>query len=165
VELLNDDGLILYHLQENFTKIKEFIYRLPDDKLYQRYSEDKWSIKEILVHIIDEERIFARRALRCARSKKTGLHGFEKHEHTFCSDPDKRSLDNIFEEYEALRHSTIAMFNGFSEEELMRSVAVVGGIHNRTIRALAYHIAGHELWHIKILKERHLNMPTGNGIL
>ena len=165
IELLKDDGLVLHHMKENFKKIKEFIYSLPEHKLYYRYAEDKWSVKEILVHIIDDERIFAYRALRYARFDKTELHGFEQDDYAFYSDADERSLENIFEEYEAVRNSTIAMFNGFPEEAFLRSGASVGNINKRTVRALAYHIAGHELRHIKIIKERYLNMTTENGIL
>jgi len=64
-----------------------------------------------------------------------------------------------------VRNSTIAMFNGFPEEAFMRSGASVGNINDRSVRALAYHIAGHELRHIKIIKERYLGLSTQNGIL
>src|SRR4249920_3161474 len=82
MELLKDDGLVLQHLKDNFTKIKEFIYGLPEEVLYYRYAEGKWSIKEILVHIVDDERIFAYRALRYARGDKTELAGFEQDDYT-----------------------------------------------------------------------------------
>jgi len=156
MELLKDDGLVLQHMKDNLTAIKKFVYSLPEEKLYFRYAEDKWSIKEILVHIVDDERIFAYRALRYARFDKTELHGFEQDDYTFYSDADERSLASIFEEYQAVRDSTIAMFNGFPEEAFMRSGAAVGNINNRTVRALAYHIAGHELRHLNIIKERYL---------
>jgi len=165
MELLEDDGLVLEHLRANFAAIKKFIYSLPEEKLYYRYAEDKWSIKEVLVHIVDDERIFAYRALRYARFDKTELHGFEQDDYIFYSDADARSLKSIFEEYEAVRNSTIAMFNGFPEEAFMRSGASVGNINDRSVRALAYHIAGHELRHIKIIKERYLGLSTQNGIL
>ncbi|MGH2664246.1 DinB family protein [Flavobacterium sp.] len=165
MELLKDDGLLLHHMKDNFIKIKKFIQDLPEEKLYYRYAEGKWSIKEILVHIIDDERIFAYRALRYARFDKTELNGFEQDDYAFYSDADERSLDSIFEEYEAVRNATITMFNGFPEEAFMRCGTSVGNINNRTVRALAYHIAGHELRHIKIIKERYLNLPTNDGIL
>lgn len=165
MQLLNDDGLVLFHLQENFFKIKKFIYSLPEEKLYYRYAEGKWSIKEILVHIIDDERIFAYRALRYARFDKTELPGFDPDDYAFYSDANERSLESIFEEYEAVRNSTIAMFNGFPEEVFMRSGTSVGNINNRTVRALAYHIAGHELRHIMVIKERYLKISTEDGIL
>jgi uncharacterized damage-inducible protein DinB len=165
MELVKDDGLVLQHMKDNFIKIKEFIHSLPEEKLYYRYAEGKWSIKEILVHIIDDERIFAYRALRYARFDKTELPGFEQDDYAFYSDANERSLENIFDEYEAVRNSTIAMFNGFPEEAFMRSGTSVGNINNRTVRALAYHLAGHELRHIKIIKERYLNLSTENGVI
>lgn len=165
MELLKDDGLVLQHMKDNFIAIKKCIYGLPEERLYFRYAEDKWSIKEILVHIVDDERIFAYRALRYARFDKTELHGFEQDDYTFYSDANERSLESIFDEYEAVRNSTIAMFNGFPEEAFMRSGAAVGNINNRTVRALAYHIAGHELRHIKIIKERYLGLSTQDGVL
>lgn len=165
MELLNDDGLVLQHLLDNFYAIKKFIYSLPEKVLSHRYAEDKWSIKEILVHIVDDERIFAYRALRYARFDKTELPGFEQDDYAFYSDANERSLESIFEEYEAVRMSTIAMYNGFPEEAFMRSGMSTGGINRRTVRALAYHIAGHELRHIKVIKERYLNLSTKDGIL
>ena len=76
MELVEDDGRVLQHLKDNFAKIKNFIYQLPEDKLYYRYAAGKWTIKEILVHLIDDERIFSYRALRYARNDNTALHGF-----------------------------------------------------------------------------------------
>ncbi len=165
MELLKDDGLVLQYLKDNFIKIKEFIYSLPEDILYHRYAEGKWSIKEILVHIVDDERIFAYRALRYARFDKTPLHGFEQDDYAFYSGADERSLESIFAEYEAVRNATVTMFNAFPEDAFVRSGMSHGNINNRTVRALAYHIAGHELRHIKIIKERYLGMSTENGII
>lgn len=165
MKLLKDDGLILQHMRDSFFKIRDFIYSLPEEKLYYRYDEGKWSIKEVLVHIVDDERIYAYRTLRYARFDKTELPGFEQDDYAFYSGADERTLESIFEEYEAVRNSTIAMFNAFPEEAFTRSGTSLGNINNRTVRALAYHIAGHELRHIKIIKERYLNMSTENSIL
>jgi DinB superfamily len=165
MDLMKDDGLVLQHMRDSVVKIKKFIYSLPEDILYYRYAPGKWSIKEILVHIIDDERIFAYRALRYARFDKTPLHGFEQDDYALYSAANERSLENIFAEYEAVRQSTIAMFNGFPEEAFMRSGMAAGNINNRTVRALAYHLAGHELRHIKIIKERYLHLSTEGGII
>ena len=78
MDLLEDDDLVLDHLNENFYKIKDLIYSLPEEKLTYRYAKNKWNIKEILVHLIDDERIFTYRALRYARNDSTPLHGFDE---------------------------------------------------------------------------------------
>lgn len=164
IELLKDDGMVLHHIKENFTKIKKFICNLPEEMLYYRYAEGKWSIKEILIHIIDTERIFAYRALRYARFDKKKLPGFQQSEYVFYSHADERSIESIFEEYEAVRNATITMFNSLPEQAFVRGGAGGDSIYNRTVRALAYHIAGHELWHLKIIKERYLNIKSEKKI-
>jgi uncharacterized damage-inducible protein DinB len=154
IQLLPDDGLLLKHLKNNFIATKQLILPLPEDKLHYRYAENKWTIKEILVHIIDDERIFAYRALRFARNDKTELPGFDQDDYVLYSRAGGRSMENIFEEYEAVRDSTIALFNGLPDEAFLR----MGTANNNkaTVRALAYHIAGHELHHINIIKEKYL---------
>lgn len=154
IDLLPDDDLVLQHLEENFRTTKEFILSLPEEKLLYRYAPGKWTIKEILVHIIDDERIYAYRALRFARNDKTELPGFEQNDFTLNSYADERDLDNIFEEYEAVRKATIALFNGLNNETLTKQGTADG--NKATVRALAYHIAGHELHHINIIKQKYL---------
>ena len=159
MDLLEDDGRILEHLWNNFLLIKEYIYALPEEKLRYRYAEDKWTIKEILVHLIDDERIFTYRALRYARNDDTPLHGFEQDHYTRFSNANQRSLESIFEEYETVRKATISLFQNLPEESFMRKgcgIETDGSIVNeRTVRGLAYHIAGHELRHFNIIKERY----------
>ena len=156
MKLLPTDGLILKHLWDNFLMVKELIYSLPEEKLYHRYAPGKWSIKETLVHIVDDERIFAYRALRFARNEQNNLIGFDQDSYAIYSEADKRDLDNIFEEYEAVRKSTIALFNGLSEESLTRMGHGTGTFNDATVRALAYHIAGHELHHLNLIKAKYL---------
>jgi hypothetical protein len=156
MELIPDDGLVLRHLKENLTRVKELIYSLPEEKLYFRYAPGKWSIKEILVHIIDDERIFSYRALRYARNDETELHGFEQDDYALFSRADERSLESIFDEYETVRNATISLFEYLPDDCFMRAGSSVGNINRRTVRALAYHIAGHEQRHINIIKERYL---------
>ncbi len=156
MKLLPDNGLILEHLKDNFLKTKDFIYSLPQEKLFRRYKEGKWSIKEILVHIVDDERIFSYRALRFARNEKLNLIGFDQESYAFYSEADNRDLDNILEEYEAVRNSTITLFNGLPDSSLDRMGSGTGTFNNATVRALVYHIAGHELHHINFIKENYL---------
>lgn len=156
MELVGGGGNVLQQLEENFLAVKTLMYGLPEEKLLYRYAEGKWSLKEVLVHLVDDERIFAYRALRFARNDGTEVAGFEQDDYAQYSGADKRSLDSIFEEYEAVRHSTICLFNGLPAEALLRSGAHTGNVNRRTVRAMAYHIAGHELWHFNIIKERYL---------
>jgi hypothetical protein len=156
MKLLPADGLVLQHLVDNFWRVKDFIYRLPPEKLLYKYADDKWTIKEILVHIVDDERIFAYRALCFARGEKQSMSGFDQDDYARYSGANERDLDNVFEEYEAVRRATIALFNGLPEESLRRKGTGSSTFQAATVRALAYHIAGHELRHFNIIRERYL---------
>lgn len=158
MKLIPTDGMVLKYLQNNFYRVKDLIYSLPEEKLLHRYAPGKWSIKETLVHIIDDERIFAYRALRFARNEQQNLIGFDQDNYAKYSDADKRGLDNIFEEYDAVRNATIALFNGLPEDALDRMGHGTGTFNNATVRALAYHIAGHEMHHYFLIKNRYLTM-------
>lgn len=156
MKLVPADGFVLKHLASNFETVKNFIYSLPPEKLLYKYGEDKWTIKEILVHIVDDERIYAYRALRFARNEKQSLPGFDQEDYARYSGANERNLENIFAEYEAVRRATIALYEGLPEDSLLRKGVGSSTYHSATVRALAYHIAGHELRHINIIKERYL---------
>ncbi len=162
MDLLEDDGQILKHLWDNFIALKDFILKLPEEKLEYRYAKGKWTIKEILVHLIDDERIFAYRALRYARNDQTPLHGFDQDKYAQHSNASERSLKSIFEEYEIVRKATISLFQNLPCDCFMRGGEGVdfdgSTINKRTVRGLAYHIAGHELRHFNIIKERYLGI-------
>ena len=154
IGLLPDDGLVLKHLKDNLKSTQDFILSLPEEKLAYRYAEGKWTIKEILVHIIDDERIYAYRALRFARNDKTELPGFEQDDYALHSGANERDIKGILEELATVRDSTISLFNGLESSALTRVGVASGNV--MSVRAAAYHIAGHELRHIKIIKERYL---------
>ena len=154
IKLLPDDGLVLKHLKENYKRVRQFILSLHPDKLTYRYAENKWTIKEILVHIIDDERIYAYRALRIARNDKTPLPGFEQEDYIPFTRANQRSLASIFREYKTVRNATLSLFSSFSSEDLLR--VGTANDHPVSARALAYHIAGHELHHLNIITERYL---------
>lgn len=168
-DLIKTDTDILQEMYDNLFKLKKLIYSLADDKLLYRYAENKWTIKEILVHNIDDERIFSYRALRYGRNDNTPQHGFEEKVYAKYSCANDRTLDNIFEEYESVRNATLTLFQNLPDDAFMRSGGGLdddGSIINiRTVRALAYHIAGHELRHIKVIKERYLNMTTEKYVI
>lgn len=154
IKLLPDDDLVLKYLKENFEKIKEFTQSLPADKLTYRYAENKWTIREILVHIMDDERIYAYRALRIARNDKTPLPGFEQDDYVPFSKANQRSLASIFKEYKTVRRATLSLFTSFNHEDHLK--IGTANDHPVSVRAMAYHITGHELHHLNIIKERYL---------
>jgi uncharacterized damage-inducible protein DinB len=154
ISLLPDDGSVLMHVKENCTVMKKFILSLPEAKLMYRYAAGKWTIKETLVHIMDTERIFAYRALRFSRNDTTALPGYEQNDYVPYSKANERTLADIFREYGAVREATLSLFESFGEEDLLRKGIANG--NPASVRALAYQIAGHELHHMKIIKERYV---------
>lgn len=154
MKLVKKDGSLLEQLQTSLESTKSLINSLSKENLDYRYKKNKWSIKEVLVHIIDDERIYAYRALCFARNDKTNLPGFEQEDYNINSDTTERSIENIMEEYEALRLSTITLFNGLSDKSLKR-IGIANG-NPASARALGYHILGHDLHHIKIIEDLYL---------
>jgi uncharacterized damage-inducible protein DinB len=128
IGLLPDDGLVLQHLEDNLKATSDFILSLPEEKLTSRYAEGKWTIKEILVHIIDDERIYAYRALRFARNDKTELPGFEQDDYARHSGANERDIKDILQEFAAVRQATISLFDGLSREALIRAGVADGKV-------------------------------------
>jgi hypothetical protein len=119
-----------------------------------RYAPDKWSVKELLGHMIDAERIFAYRALRFARNDQSPLSGFEQDDYVLSGGFGRRKLSDLISEFEYVRRANIAFFRSLDEAAwLRRGPANDAEI---TVRALAYIMAGHELHHMEVLRERYL---------
>ena len=154
IDNVPDDGMILSHLAEQQIRLDGLLRSLPAEKLEYRYAPGKWTIKEILLHITDAERIFVYRALRFARNDATPLTGYDQDPYVAASNPRGRSIDDLLEEFAHVRRSTISFFSSLDDEAWMRS----GTANNAhvTVRALAYIIAGHELHHLKIITEKYL---------
>lgn len=148
------DGNILESLANNMQVIIDMYSSLPAEKLEYRYAEGKWTLKEVLVHIADVERIFAYRALRIARQDSTPLPSFDENMYIANAATGERSLENILQEYGGIRRSTIAMYNGFADNAL-NYIGTTSG-NPTSVRALAYIIYGHEQHHLNIIKERYL---------
>ena len=118
-----------------------------------RYAPDKWTVKEVLGHVADAERIFAYRALRFARADQTPLAGFEQDDYVRSARFAARKLAEVVDEYADVRQASLALFRSFDEEAWLRRGVANG--NPATVLALAYLIAGHELHHRKILEERY----------
>jgi uncharacterized damage-inducible protein DinB len=137
-----------------------FLDNIPTDKYDHRYGEGKWSIKEVLQHIIDAERIFAYRALRFARKDKTPLSGFDENTYTETSKSSSRNWDKLVEEFKVVRRSSELLFHSFDDEQLEAD-----GVSSSTpnyVLGLGFIIIGHAMHHQKILKERYLQTPVAS---
>jgi uncharacterized damage-inducible protein DinB len=154
IDLLPDDGLILKHLADNLKTTKNFVAAIPKDRLLYRYAEGKWTIKEILAHIVDDERIYVYRALRFARNDSTELPGFDQDQYAGYSGANQRDSSELLDEFSLVRRSTIAFFRSLDAAALLRTGVANG--QKVSVRALAYHIAGHELRHMNVIRERYL---------
>ncbi len=145
---------IIKVLEDNREKTQTFIKSLPEEKGIYSYAEGKWTVKEVLGHIADVERVMAYRAMCIARGEKKPLPGFEQDDYVASANFNERSISEIGEELHHLRNANIALFKSFNEESLMRW----GKASNNdvTVRAFLFIIAGHELHHLRILNERYL---------
>jgi uncharacterized damage-inducible protein DinB len=148
------DGLILQHLRSTIDTSCAFYQAIPKEKLDKPHQAGEWTIKEILLHVIDDERIYAYRALRAARGDETELPGFDQDAYVPCSEANSRSLDSLLDEFIGVRMATIRLFENLPDAAWRRSVVANG--HLVTVRALAYHLAGHELHHIESIRENYL---------
>ncbi|WP_420575572.1 DinB family protein [Ekhidna sp.] len=118
-----------------------------------RYAEDKWSIKEVIQHVIDSERIFAYRALRFARNDKTEIPGFEQNDYVPESNADNRPIHGLMTEFTNVRASTVDLFTSFTNE--MKQQTGVSNKVEMSVEALGYIISGHQNHHLTIIYERY----------
>jgi len=127
---------------------------LSEEQLLFRYAEDKWNIKEIIVHLMDTERVFGYRALRFSRNDKTELPGYDENLFAQNSYATERSIGSLIEEYVVVRTSTVALFSNLKPETL-ENRGIANGI-DMCGAALGSSILGHEIHHISIIHERYL---------
>lgn len=142
-------------LENQIIAMQAFLSEIPEEKENFRYAEGKWTIKEIIGHLIDTERIFAYRALCIARRDLTSLPGYEENNYVAHGNFQKRSFYNLVHEYNLVRESNIALFKTFDEASLSQIGTANGG--KISVRAIIFIIAGHELHHLSIIRERYLN--------
>ena len=122
-----------------------------------RYAPGKWTLKEVLGHLTDDERIFAYRALCIARGDTHPLESFDENAYVAGANFNDRSVGNLLDEYYFVRRSTVALFESLSSDAWLRRGTVSG--YSASVRGLAFHIAGHELHHLAIVRERYLSFP------
>jgi len=145
---------LLKSLRKGKKETVKFFKSIPKEKLEFRYSEGKWTVKDILLHLIDAERAFNYRALHFARSKDAKLEGFDENEFVANAEANSRSIKSLLKEYKSVRKSTIQQYKNFSNETLKR----VGTANNTSlsVRAAGFLACGHEIHHKQTIKERYL---------
>ena len=154
VNQVTNEYTLIEELEISVHRLIKFVQNIPMDKFDYRYAEGKWTIKDIIQHLIDSERIFAYRALRFARNDKTELPGFEENDYVEEAKANKRSIQQLLTELAVVRQATLSLFQSFSEEELLR-IGVAS--HNPiSVRALGFVIIGHQNHHQRVFEERYL---------
>lgn len=148
------DEPIMDVLEEQRYEIMGFLGSLDKATAEYRYGPEKWSVKEVLGHVVDTERIFATRALCFARGEHEPLPSFEQDDYVRSGDFDRRSLASLSHEFEAVRRSTEGLFEAFDEQQWDRD-----GMTNEarmSVRAVAYIVVGHAAHHMSVIRERYL---------
>lgn len=141
-------------LTDQVESFPEFIASVPPGKAEYAYAEGKWTVKEVLGHVIDTERIMAYRALRFARNDTKALHSFNEEDFVAAGRFNERSLKSLAEEFVLVRKSNLALFERFNEQELSRRG--MAGERLVSVRAFLYIIAGHLTYHRHIIRDRYL---------
>lgn len=146
---------ILQALRISGNRASELVHSISDRLADHRYAPDKWTIREVLCHCLDAERIFAYRALRFSRNDQTPLASFDENTYAPQANASGRTLRQIALEMKHIRQSTIDLFEGFTPDMLLRRGTA--GKTETSVHALGFFIAGHETHHMIILKERYLS--------
>jgi len=155
ISQVEDTWTLTEELEVSVHNLIRFVQNIPMDKHGYRYAEGKWTIKDILQHLIDSERVFAYRALRFSRNDMTELPGFDENSYAASARANNRHMKDLLTEFSTVRHSTMQMFSALNEEELLRAGIASG---NRvSVRALGFMIIGHQNHHIKVFRERYLD--------
>ena len=140
-------------LERQLADMLPLLRRLEDTQGAFRYAEGKWSVRQLLGHLIDGERVFAYRAMRFARGDQSPLPGFDENIYAAAAGSDRLPVQSLVDELELMRQSSLALFRGLEPAAWLRR-----GIANDqeiSVRALAFIIAGHGRHHVQILKERY----------
>lgn len=151
------DGDILVTLRDQLEDTLDLLTGLSEEQETWRYAEGKWSLREVVGHMIDTERMFSFRALSMARSDDVDLPGMDQEEWAANSNAGERSLAELAKEWAAVRRSTVHLFASLDPAAADRSGRASG--YTFTVRSFPWIIAGHELWHRALIEERYLAGP------
>lgn len=154
INLIPGEAKLVETLQQNTKMIHDFLKTIPSEKWLFRYSSEKWSLLEMVQHIIDTERIFQYRALSFARNERQSLPGFDQDNYVINSGADTRSPADLIQEFRAVRESGILMYKGFTDDMLKRSGKM--NDMNATPRAIGFIMVGHALHHKEVISKKYL---------
>lgn len=154
MKLVSNGNSIIQNLETAQHQFNKLLENLPLEKQDYAYADGKWTVKELIQHIIDTERIFCYRALCFARNEKTDLPGFDQDIFVANDTSNSRNYNDMLDEMNTLRNSTIQLFKSFSDEALLR--VGTASKNKISVRALGYLFSGHQIHHLNVLKERYL---------
>lgn len=154
IHLIDEETELVPGLERNSKEFIEFLKSIPSSRWIYRYKPEKWSVFEMIQHIIDTERIFQYRALCFARNEHNPLPGFDQDLYVLNSHPEKRKPSDLIEEFKSVRESGIYLYKSFSETMLK----IIGNMNdvNASPRGIGFIMIGHALHHKDILKNRYL---------
>ncbi|MCP9200324.1 DinB family protein [Gramella sp. GC03-9] len=154
LRLIPEDAELIDCLKRNTHDFTEFLKTIPKEKWNDRYAPDKWSIAQMIQHILDTERIFQYRALSFARGENKPLPGFDHDFYAMNYTAEDRTASDLIREFRAIRESGIFLFRSFSEDMLGR----IGNMNemNATPRAIGFIMAGHVLHHKDVIEKRYI---------
>jgi len=154
MDIVPGDGDLIQHLNAIQTETEKLVSSLSDEQLNFSYSKNKWTIKDILVHLADCERVIIYRAMRIGRGDKTELPGFDENIFASNADAGKREIKDIIKELSAVRLASLVFIESLNDESLDRTGTANG--YPLSTRLLVNHIYGHQRHHLNIIKERYL---------
>ena len=154
VDKVSDETDLREGFEDDKKMVVDFFSSIPQGKQEFRYQPEKWTIKEILQHIIDTERVFMYRFFCIARNDKSAFPGYDQDDYIVPSEANKKSMESLIHEFYVTRLSSLNLIKSISEENLKN----MGTASDSTIsaRACAFILLGHSIWHIEVIKERYL---------
>ncbi|MCB0474599.1 MAG: DinB family protein [Flavobacteriaceae bacterium] len=152
--LIDNEFDIIENLEASYTAAKNLFENLPPEKQLFSYAPGKWTIKELVQHLIDTERVFAYRALCFSRNDVAELPGFDENQFIDNCNANDRPFGELLSEFDVIRASSVALFRSFTDEMLLRKGIANG--NSMSVRAVGYIISGHLLHHLQVIKQRYL---------
>jgi hypothetical protein len=155
ITVLSDNDMgIIENLKYSHKKAIDFLGNINEGKQTYRYSKDKWTVKEIVQHIMDAERVFNYRALRISRKDSIDLPGFDENHFVKHSNANQRDYNILLDEFSSLRKTTIYLYASFTDVAILEKGKING--NTMSVRALGYLTSGHLLHHLDVIKSRYL---------